>query len=89
MTAKISSQSILKESNLEYSLEGLELNLKLQYFGHLMQRANPLVNTLMLGKEKWVTKNEIVGWHHQINRHEFGQTLGDSVGQGSLAHGQD
>ena len=43
----------------------------------------------MLEKEKQVTKNEIVGWHHQINGHEFGQTLGDSVEQGSLVHGQD
>ena len=43
-------QSILKEINLEFSLEGLMLKLKLQYFGHLMQRANSLEKTLMLGK---------------------------------------
>ena len=43
-------RSILKEINLEYSLEGLMLKLKLQYFGHLMQRANSLEKTLMLGK---------------------------------------
>ena len=48
-TAK-SNQSILKEINPEYSLEGLMMNLKLQYFGHLMQRANSLEKTLMLGK---------------------------------------
>ena len=48
--ARISSQSILKEINLEYSLEGLMLKLKLQYFGHLMQRADSLEKTLMLGK---------------------------------------
>ena len=49
-TARRSSQSILKEINLEYSLEGLMLKLKLQYFGHLMQKANSLEKTLMLGK---------------------------------------
>ena len=49
-TARRSNQSILKEINPEYSLEGLILKLKLQYFGHLMQRANSLEKTLMLGK---------------------------------------
>ena len=49
-TARRSSQSILKKINLEYSLEALMLKLKLQYFGHLMQRANSLEKTLMLGK---------------------------------------
>ena len=51
-TARKSNQSILKEVNPEYSLEGLRLmlNLKLQYFGHLMQRADSLEKTLMLGK---------------------------------------
>ena len=49
-TTKRSNQSILKEINPEYSLEGLMLKLKLQYFGHLMQRANSLEKTLMLGK---------------------------------------
>ena len=48
--ARRSSQSILKEINPEYSLEGLMLKLKLQYFGHLMRRADSLVKTLMLGK---------------------------------------
>ena len=53
-TAKISIQLILKEINLKYSLEGLMLKLKLQYFGHLMQRADSLEMTLMLGKiEGW------------------------------------
>ena len=51
-TAKRSSQSILKEINLEYSLEGLMLRLTLQYFGHLMQRANLLEKSLILGKIK-------------------------------------
>ena len=49
-TARRSNQSVLKEINAEYSLEGLMLKLKLQYFGHLMQRANSLEKTLMLGK---------------------------------------
>ena len=49
-TARRSSQSILKEINPEYSLEGLMLKLKLQYFGHLMRRSNSLEKTLMLGK---------------------------------------
>ena len=48
-TARRSNQSILKEINPEYSLEGLMLKLKLQYFGHRMQRANSLEKTLMLG----------------------------------------
>ena len=49
-TARRSNQSILKEISPEYSLEGLILKLKLQYFGHLMQRTEPLEKTLMLGK---------------------------------------
>ena len=49
-TARRSNQSVLKEINPEHSLEGLTLKLKLQYFGHLMQRGNTLEKTLMLGK---------------------------------------
>ena len=49
-TARRANQSILKEISPEYSLEGLMLKLKLQYFGHLMQRTDSLENTLMLGK---------------------------------------
>ena len=49
-TARRSNQSILKEINSEYSLEGLLLKLKLQYFGYLMRRANSLEKTLILGK---------------------------------------
>ena len=67
-TAGRSNQSILKEIHPEYSLEGLMLKLKPQYFGHLIQRANSLEKTLMLGKiEGWrrrVTDDEMVGWHH-------------------------
>ena len=54
-----SNQSILKEMNPEYSLEGLMLNLKLQYFGHLMQRTDFLEKTLMLGKIEGGRKNGI------------------------------
>ena len=89
-TARRSNQSILKEINPEYSLEGPMLKLKIQYFGHLMWRADSLENTLMMGKieskkEKGAAEDEIVGWHHQLNGHEFEQTLGDSGGQGNLA----
>ena len=49
-TARRSNQSILKENNPEYSLEGLMLKLKHQYFGHLMQRADSLEKTLILGR---------------------------------------
>ena len=76
-TARKSNQSILREISPEYSLEGLMLKLKLQYFGHLMQRDDSSEKTLML-------EGEMVGWHHRLNGHEFEQTLGDSEGQGSL-----
>ena len=61
-TARRSNQSILKEINPEYSLEGLIL--KLQYPGHLMQRVDSMGKTLMLGKieKKWVTEDEMVGY---------------------------
>ena len=63
---------------------------KLQYFGHLMGRAESLEKPLMLGKiegkrEKGATEDEMVGWHHWLNGREFEQTLEDSEGQGSLA----
>ena len=69
-TARRSNQFILNEISPEYSLEGLMLKLKLQYFGHLMRRADSLEKTLMLEKikgrqeEKGTTENEMVGWHH-------------------------
>ena len=63
-----SNQSILKENGPEYSLEGLMLKLKLQYFAHLMQRTDSLEKTLMLGKievrRRGSTEDEMVGWHH-------------------------
>ena len=80
--ARICNQSILKEISPEYSLAGPMLKLKLQYFGHLMQRAGSFEKTLMLGKdwgqeEKETTEDEMVGWHHRLNRHEFEQVPGD------------
>ena len=86
-TERRSNQSILKGNNPEYSLEGLML--KLQYFGHLMLRADSLEKTLDAGKdwgqEQKMTENEIVGWHHQLNGHEFEQAPGDGEGHRSLA----
>ena len=75
-TARRSNQSILKEINTEYSFAGLMLQLKLQYFGHLIQRANSLEKYLDAGKdwgqeEKGITEDEMVGWHHWLNGHEF------------------
>ena len=70
-TARKSNQSILKDINPEFSLAGLILKLKLQYFNHLMLRANSLEKTLMLGKIEAggeggnrLTDDEIVGRHH-------------------------
>ena len=88
-TARRSNESILKEINPEYSLEGLILKLKFQYFGHLMQRANSLEKTLLLGKAEGRRKrgrqDEMVGWHHWLNGHAFQQAPGVGDGQGSLA----
>ena len=75
-TARTSNQSILKEISPEYSLKGLMLNLKLQYFGHLMRRTDSLEKPLMLGKieggrRRGTTDDEMVGWHHRLNGHEF------------------
>ena len=74
-TAMRSNQSILKEIGPEYSSEGLMLKLKLQYFGHLMQRTDSLKKSLMAGKiegrRRRMTENEIIGWHHGLNGHEL------------------
>ena len=75
-TARRSNQSILKISP-GCSLEGLMLRLKLQYFGHLMRRVDSLEKTLMLGgiggqEEKGMTEDEMAGWHHRLDAHEFG-----------------
>ena len=84
-TVRRSNQPILKENNPEYSLKGLMLRLKLQYF----------VKSWLIGKdldtgkdweeeEKEATEDEKVGWHCRLSGHEFEQTLGDSEGQGRL-----
>ena len=74
-TARRSNQSILKEISPGCSLEGLMLKLKLQYFGHLMQRVNSLEKTLMLGRigagGEGATEDEMAGWHHRLDAHEF------------------
>ena len=64
-TARRSNQSILKEISPRCSLEGMMLKLKLQYFGHLMQRLDSLEKTLMLGAGgEGDDKDEMAGWHH-------------------------
>ena len=72
-TTRRSNQSILKVISPECSLEGLMLKLKLQYFGHLMQRTDSLEKTLMLGKIEGERRREqedaMVRWHHQLNAH--------------------
>ena len=88
-TARRSNKSILKEISPKYSLEGLMLKLGLQYFGHLMQRI--IRKDLDSGKDwrqhqkKETTEDEIVGWHHCLNGHDFEQAVGDGEGQGSLS----
>ena len=75
-SARISNQLILKEINHECSLEGLMLKLRLQYFGHLIQRANLLEKTLMLGKiESKRRGRQMMRWLDRINGHEFEQSL--------------
>jgi len=73
-TARSSNQSMLKKISPEYLLEGLRPKLKLQYFGHLMQREDSLEATLMLGKiagrRRGVTEDEIIAWHHW-HRHQW------------------
>ena len=79
-TSRTPNQSILKASSPEYSLKGLMLKLKLQYCGYLMQRADSLEKTLMLGgigagreegREGIGAEDEMAGWHHRLDGHEF------------------
>ena len=95
-TAKRSNQSILKEISPEYLLEGLMLKVKLQNFGRLIWRAHLLGKSWLIGKdsdagkdwrqeEKRATEDEMVGWHHWLDGHEFEQTPGEGEGQWSLA----
>ena len=74
-TARRSNQSILKETSPGYSLKGLMLKLKPQYFGHPMRRAVSFEKPLMLGKiECRRRRGRRRGWHHQLNGHGFGWT---------------
>ena len=87
-TARRSIQSILKEISPGISLE--RMRLKLHYFGHLMRRVDSLEKTLMLGgiggrRRGGTTEDEMVGWHHRLNGHEFRWILGVGDGQGGLA----
>ena len=72
-TARRSNQSILKEISPKYSVEGLMLKLKLQYFGHLMQRADSFEKTLILGKIESRRRGcqRMVGWYHWLSGYEF------------------
>ena len=88
--ARRSNQSILKEINSDYSLEGLMLKLNLQYLGHLMWRADSLEKTLMLAKIEGRMRRQddrgwMVWWYHQLHGHEFERAPGDGEGHGSLA----
>ena len=87
-TARRPNWSILKEISPEYSLEGLKLKLKLQYFGYLMRRTDSLEKTLTLGKiegrRRGMTEDEMVGLHHQLDGHEFEKVLGVDERQRSL-----
>ena len=81
-TARRSNQCIPKEISPGISLKRMMLKLKLQYFGHLMQRVDSLEKTLIRKdsdagrdwgqKEKGMTEDEMVGWHHRLDAHEFG-----------------
>ena len=75
-TARRSNKSILKEISPEYSLKGMMLKLKLQYFAHLMRRIDLFEKDPDAGKDwgqeaKGMTEDEMVGWHHRLNGDEF------------------
>ena len=88
-TARRSNQSILKEISLEYSLEGLMLKLKLQSFATSCDNwliwKDPDAGKDWRWEEKRMTGDEMVGWHHWLDGHEFEQAPGVGDGQGSLA----
>ena len=88
-TARRSNQSILKETSPGYSLEGMMLRLKLQYFGHLMRRVDSLEDSDAgrdwVQEEKGMTEDEMAGWHHKLDGHGFGWIPGVGDGQGGLA----
>ena len=86
-TARRSNQSILKEISSEYSLEGLMLKRKLQYFGHLMWRTDSLEKTLRLQNIEGRRRRgwQKMRWHHWLNGQEFKQAPGTGDKQGGLA----
>ena len=88
-TSRRSNQSILEEISPGCSLEGLMLRLELQYFGHLMWRTDSFEKTLIVGKLRaggeGKTEDQMAGWHHRLNGHEFGYALGVGDGQWGLA----
>ena len=89
-TARRSNQSIRKEISSEYSLEGLMLKLKLQYSGPSDRKnwligKDPDAGKDWRQEEKGTTEDEMVGWYHRLDGHEFEQALGADDGQGSLA----
>ena len=88
-TAKRSNQSILKEISPEYSLGGVMLKLKLQFFVHLMWRADfkkdSDTGNDWKQDEKGIIEDEMIAWHHWLDGHEFEQALGVADGHGSLA----
>jgi len=92
-TARRSNQSILKEVSPEYSLEGLMLKLKLQYFGHLMWKTigkDPDAGKDWRQEEKGMTEDELVGWHHRLNRHglsKLRELVVDREAWGATVHG--
>ena len=84
--ARRSNQSILQEISPEYSLEGLMLKLKLQYFGHAIWSTDSLEKTLLLGKIECRRRKgwQRIRWRHWLEGHEFQEALGVGDGQGSL-----
>ena len=84
-TAMTSNQSILKEISPDYSLEGLMLKLKLQYLGHRLIGKDSDAGRDWRQEEKGTTEDEMAGWHHWLNGHEFEWTPGVGDGQGGLA----
>ena len=87
-TARRSNQAILREISPEYSLEGLMLKLKLQYFGHFAKNwligKDPDAGKDWRWEEKGPTEDEMVGWHQWFNGHDFEKTSGDSGEPGNL-----
>ena len=88
-TARRWNQSILRKSSPNSHWKDWCLKMKLQYFGHLMQKAliwnDPNAGKDWRREEKGMKEDEMVGWHHWLNGHEFEQTLGVGDGQGCLA----